>query len=341
MPSKENRIRRKIIITKCFLIIHLLVVLLVLSIALASLITAATVFQLPATKKSLQLITENTTVLLQSYKIRKHETAVASIKEKVLDEDAFHTNYISIVPSSKVIVHRELSRESHSVLPISDDAVAVNQRYIYMLSDSVLNYTICLGNAPRQSDTVLYGFNSEESYDNFVTSSILSLDYVFSKRFRIGGRNETVCAKASFTSNATGYYFFVLKTKDANTNVDYTVVADLNRLEIKDYLNTYNTCRIDGSHHSCSLEFGPGHWSLIGWSERNFDFGSRLSHVEVSLSRKLDRSWSVLYQALLLIGIGLFSGSIFYIVVLTVIISFVNLLQWRRNKQSKFLYTKY
>ncbi len=203
----------------------------------------------------------------------------------------------------------------HNILPLSNDAVVIDQHFVYMLTGSVVNFTICLGDAVHPSHTYFYVFDSETSYSNYLSSS-LSSGNIFSKQFQIGGKGDSVCGQTSFFANNTGYHFFVMKTKYANTNVTYTLRASLNKLSIKDYLTNYKSCRVDEDMPYCSLNFsGAGTYSLLGFSEPTHSLGSRQNHVEVSVSWTRDHSWNLVYLILLYGSIGLFVACILYCVV--------------------------
>ena len=292
---------------------HLVIIIIILLLALSFLLAARVGLQLPPTDNSSLLLTENTTVLFNLYTINKRQKAIAYVNEEKLYGDAYHVNYYTIVPLSKVIVHRELSQENHSVLPISDDAVALNQRYIYMLNGSMLSFNICLSDALKSSNTKLYGFDTERGYKDYIIDSALTSRSIYSADFRIGSHNNTICSMASFKATTNGYFFFVLKTKYANTNLDYTIKAALNRLSIQDYRSAdFNTCRVDESQPSCTLNFGSGKWALIGASDMNYNFGSRINHVQVKVSRSRDHVTSILYNSFYYGGIGLFCGAMLY-----------------------------
>ncbi len=305
----------------CFILVQLLLIIIVLLMALTLLLTARIGLQLSPMAESLIVLTENTTILMNIYNITKHENAVVHVNEKALDGDAYHINHYTIVPYSKVVIHRELSRENHSVLPISNNAVALNQRYIYMLIDSLLTFNICLSGAQQSSNTKLYGFNTEKSYKDYIRDlSLETSESIYSADFKIGSHGNILCSTATYTATNNGYYFFVLKTKYANTELDYTIKAVLNRLAIRDYLEdgTYSTCRVDESKPSCTLNVGSGQWALIGASDMNYDFGSRLNHVQVNVTRNRDHVMSIVYDWSYYGGIGLFCGAMLYTAVLVV-----------------------
>ena len=296
-----------------------------MSIGIACFFTTQFAFKLPAEKTALKLIGENNTILLGRYTLKSYLKAVADVIEKVLKDDAYHVNYYTIIHSSKVVIHRETTFEMHNILPIANDAVVIDQDYVYMLTGSVVNFTICLGDAVHPSHTYLYVFDSETSYSDYVSSSFSSGN-IFSKQFQIGGKGDNVCGQASFVANNTGYHFFVMKTKYANTNVTYTLRASLNKLSIKDYLTNYKSCRVDEDMPYCSLNFsGVGTYSLLGFSEPTHSLGSRQNHVEVSVSWTRDHNRNLVYLILLYGSIGLFVACVLYgVVVITVnIISFV------------------
>ena len=309
------------------------------SIVTASLLVFITskTLQVSNPEKLLGLVTENDSSILGEYKIYSREKAVASMQQIIERGDDFHENYYSIVPLSDLIVHTEVLKENHSVLPIVDDAIAVDQRYIYMMEGSVLRFTICLGNAERQSISTLYGFDNEEAYENYVEFSFSS-GHIFARDFEIGGQGQVICGNASYISNKTGYYFFILKAKYASTNVDYTVEAILKRLSIKDYLRKYSSCRVDQYKTSCSLKFDSSakEWSLIGYSSPNYNLGSHLNHVRVRIVKQSKSPWNTIYGILFYGGLGIIGGGTLFVILINLTSYF--LLARRRKKSYKVMY---
>lgn len=287
---KDKELRRR----RCF---SLLILTVALTLILLTGVLCLTVTQLwpeqPALQSPNLLLSENTTVLLSNCSINEH--GVVNITEVVLQEDSFHWNNFAAVPSSKLVSHRISAKEHHVIVPISDNAVTLNQRYVYMLIGSELNYTICIGNATEPSDSTFYAFNKEESYNNYLSSlSLGTPNSIFSQLIPIGGENSIKCTSFTFDANATSYYFFALKAKYANTRVKYNLSASINTLFFEDYISSeeYSTCRINDpkSHMSCSLEVESGDWSILGFSEISYSFNSHLNHVQVTVEQKLSSS---------------------------------------------------
>ena len=269
------------------------------------------------------LIAELDSVLLGVYQVFDHEKATLSITQIIETGDAYHENYYVIVPSSKVVVHSQFITENSSVVPLVDNSVTINQRYIYGLKDSTVSYKICLGNATKASVSTLYGFANEETYKKYIQSfsKVSASESIFTKDFLIGGHGEIICGNFSYSFSDNGYYFFVLKTRYANTYANYTVSADLNQLSISDYLKNYSACRVDQYDTSCSLKLDSpdGEWSLIGYSAKNYDLSSHLNHVQISTSREGKSPWSTstsYSEVLLCGGIGIVFGGLLYLLVL-------------------------
>lgn len=264
--------------------------------------------------KSLEdlLLTENTTVLLMNYTVGGGQNGVAAITEVVLDEDHFHSNDFVAVPSSMLVAHRITVKESHLVIPFSDNAITLNERYVYMLVGSAIDYTICAGNASEPSSSMFYAFNTEQSYNNYLSSfSLVTPDSIFSHHIEIGGKDSIKCTSFTFHVNSTSFYFFALKARYANTRVKYDLSASINTLFLKDYANDYNGCSINSKDSmSCSIEAGTGEWSIIGFSQNSYSFNSHLNHVQISVDQKYSSSLhygllGMCFGGVVLIGVGL------------------------------------
>ena len=267
----------------------------------------------PSNNKQSLIVQNDTIVLLDFYTPMNLFEVSLSVSEIVLSSDAAHNNYALVVPSDKLIYHREISHYSSTVVPSTDNQPALEKPYIYMLESSVLDFTLCLGNASEPGKTSLYGFSNWKDYDIFLSLGIPDNDYVFQNPFAIGGPGEIICANASFTAPKNSYYFFALFTRHKGTVLQYHILANLSQLFIQDYLLADSSvCKVKQNNDKCLLRFSPSSHcnskmcSLIVYSQPDFDiFHSKINHVKVSVSTNRKNPWNIAFWTLQFVGFTL------------------------------------
>ena len=237
------------------------------------------------------VIAENMTVKVVTLPLS--EVSSIAVTEVVYSDDNAHTGYAVVVPYDKLKEKRVIGMKNFTGITL-DRIPIVNVPYIYLLKQSVLEFNICIGNAPIATTRPLYIFNNGDQYETYILSEIVTSS-VLKKEINIGGENESVCNSFSYTVLEDSYYFAVLIAPRANIEITYSLIADERVLDIYEYLKDYPACLLKPDE-DCNLDNINGNdsaaqnVSLLVLMEPNYDLNSRLTHVEITVTTHIASS---------------------------------------------------
>ena len=245
------------------------------------------IYLLPPKSTVKAIVAENDTVnILQ---LSSLTVSSINIKEVILYGDAIHRAYATIVPT-KVLKRKEREgADSFSGITISKIPI-IDEAFMYFLKNSTLEYKICIGNAEHETSTHLYVFDDEDNYNDYLLSEI-AISPVFTQKVKIGGKNDPSCTYVNFTAKTDSYYFAVLMIPHGDINVAYNVTAFAKIFDITDYLSDYPKCILDKNrdctfYTSTSYIPKPQDFSILIYMQPNYDFNSKLTHVQVTLHNR-------------------------------------------------------
>ena len=269
------------------------------------------------------IVAENDTVnILQ---LSSLTVSSINIKEVILYGDAIHRAYATIVPT-KVLKRKEREgADSFSGITVSKIPI-IDEAFMYFLKNSTLEYKICIGNAEHETSTHLYIFDDEENYNDYLSSDI-AISPVFTKKVKIGGKNDPSCTYVNFTTKTDSYYFAVLMIPHGDIKVTYNVTAFEKIFDITDYLTDYPICILD-KDRDCTFYTSPSYlpkpqdFSILIYMQPNYDFNSKLTHVQVTLHNRSN---------LIAIPAALFGGSCLVIFFISSTIVYCS----RRHKKNR------
>ena len=245
----------------------------------------------PPNSTSRILVAEDVTTVIGTYP--SSVSSQLSVSEVVNRGDDFHTCYILIVPSSTLSYHQRTQNDSFNSTTIIDGYPVINYRYVYMIKGSSLSIRACLGNVSCSPNAVLYVFNNESQYADYVKYSV-SDTAVYSALLKVGGLGETLCTTASFTAPSSDYYFFIMLLPAQGTKYSYYTLETEKYINYKDYLYDYSYCTV-ARGHNCSMSMvanstkDGGHAgtddddvTVLAYVQPNYSMGSKINHLEVT-----------------------------------------------------------
>ena len=311
--------KRRIITRSCSFLYGLVLVAIIVATTVFFIVSA--IYLLPPKSTVKAIVAENDTVnILQLSSLM---VSSINIKEVILYGDAIHRAYATIVPT-KVLKRKEREgADSFSGITISKIPI-IDEAFMYFLKNSTLEYKICIGNAKHETSTHLYIFDDEEHYNDYLLSEI-AISPVFTQKVKIGGKNDPSCTFVNFTAKTDSYYFAVLMIPHGHINVTYNVTAFAKIFDITDYLSDYPTCILD-KNRDCTFSTSfyllkPEDFSILIYMQPNYDFNSKLTHVQVTLH---NRSNLIAIPAALL-------GSCLVVSLISIAIMYCS----RRNKKNR------
>lgn len=243
----------------------------------------------PPNATSRILVAEDVTTIVGTYPSSVSSSLLVS--EVVKRGDDFHTCYILIVPSSTLSYHQRTQNESVNSTTIIDGYPVINYRYVYMIKGSSLSVRACLGNVSRSPNAVLYVFNNESQYADYVKYSV-SDTAVYSALLKVGGLGESECTTVSFTAPSSDYYYFIMLLPVQGTRYSYFMLETEKYINYKDYLYDYSYC-IVARGHNCSMSLVANSTrdgnqagtndevTVLAYVQPNYSIGSKLNHLDV------------------------------------------------------------
>lgn len=238
-------------------------------------------------ESSIMVVAESDTVLLTE--VDKQEVKSINISEVVKKGDNEHRINLKLVPTSELFYDMKNETYTGEGTKIAAHLPLINEIYVYLNKGSELAYHICLGNGKSDNDTIIYVFDSEEDYINFITYGIKGSP-AFAEAIPIGINEEEVCTDVTFQFVNNSYYFVVLLAPDGNLKFSYSVKATEKVVDIKQFTKPYPSCLLDAkeactlSTNSSSFPDNQNSLTLLAYVIPNNDFKSKINHLELTFS---------------------------------------------------------
>ena len=281
------------------------------------------------------LVAEQVTTVVGVYPSSSSSTL--SFSEVVLKGDDYHSCFILLIPTSFLSYHWKVVTKTFNSTTIVDRFPIINYRYVYMIKLSIISFNICLGNVSRSPDGVLYVFNNESQYAEYLRYSV-SDTAIHSASLKVGGVGETLCTNVSFTAPSSDYYFFVMLVPLERTRYSFNTIENERYIDYKDYLYNYTYCVV-ARDRNCSLSLSSNSTNngkpvngdsvtVLAYAQPNHNFGSKINHLDVMIGIGGDERAKALLICWCLFVLGVF-------VLLMTLFSFIvwACFCWRHSKR--------
>lgn len=229
----------------------LVVVSLALVIPISAIIATSSVCSF---SQSLTLGLDNDTVLLSNL-VSPFCLGQVSISQVQKEGDTLHDILVYLVdPHSVVTGDTQLIFNSATIYQSDASSETGLVDYVYLIEDSVINYTICVGSEGSRSmqDGKLFVFDNVDSYNSYemtpTLGDVLSVD---SSAISIGTNNHSKCTSLHYQVLRPSYYFISSRTQgDIFYTFNYTINARY--YEMVQYIRKCMITTVD-AQQSCSL----------------------------------------------------------------------------------------
>ena len=254
---------------------------------------------LTLTSKSRQIVVaENDTIIIGKY---SSSSKAIKISELILHGDAEHRCNVFAVSSSLLIYRYKTEYKMFNQTTIVDNQPILNEIYVYLLAGSQVLNEICLGNVSGSPNATLYGYNNENDFKNYASSSIVGIP-TFQQPLVVGGPGHIICVNVTFVIQNSDYYFFMLKLPKEGTTFRYKTTAKEKYLNYEDYFTNNTICTVSNGHN-CTIQLSTTSEStstVLVYTLPSYGFGSKINHLDITVSSSKLNATFILFCSLVL-----------------------------------------
>ena len=201
--------------------------------------------------------------------------------------DSAHVNEIYLIKKDDVTTHERTDKfQSVTIDQISSLSITGIVNYLYLLPDSVIEYTLCIGSKQdQQLEGKLFIFDYDEKFSMYQNSPELGEQLsVFSMELVIGRSNQMNCMTVRYQVPKAAYHFVASRTP-AGIFYTFNYTNSVLYYRHEDYSIG---CTIDST--PCSMPI-PGHlfsseeYVLLSYTVPNEETTSVQTHLCVTTNR--------------------------------------------------------
>ena len=273
-----------------------------------------------------KVIAEDDTVsLITVDKLTVSSVTITEVLKAKGDHD--HRVLLTLVATANITYSLKVQTDSWNGTTIVNELPIINEMYVYLNQGSTLEYEICMGNGTNADSTRLYIFDNEDQYIDFMEDEVLDSP-VLNKIVNIGGQSKTICNTINFIAESNSYYFIVMIAPEKSIKFSYNVTANEKVVDIHKYTTKYPRCIVSSDNDKCTLSTSSSTFpssenlTVLAYTEPNYDFNSKISHLELSFS---SRSYIATVPSVLL--------GVFVVLWIVLMILVVVTVVWRKRQQ--------